>query len=105
MPARRPLGHAQITVSTTGSTLDTFIGGAGIPRGASFMLMSLPATNGIRLRDDGTAPTAAIGIALGGAAAPTTFEYSGTLKNVRLIRSGAADAVVDLSFYDHGGDF
>lgn len=102
MPARRPLGHAQITVSTTGSTLDTFIGGAGVPRGASCVVISTPATNQVRFRDDGTAPTSAIGILL---PASSIYEYKGNLEAIRFIRSGGADAVLDLAFYSHSGDF
>lgn len=82
--------YQQLTVSTTSTALT-------VPAGARIALITLEATNGARWRDDGTAPTAAIGMPIAGGAGPVLFQ--GNLSALRFIRSGAADAVLNVSYY------
>lgn len=91
---RRPLGHIQMTISTASIPFTS------IPRGASLAVIQCGATNGIRFRDDGTAPTSAIGLQI---RADTNYEYDGNLNAIRFIRSGGADATIDIAFYDSTG--
>lgn len=83
-----PKGYEQITVSTLVKSLT-------VPAGAKKAILRV-STNPIRWRDDGIAPTAAIGMPL---VADNEREFEGVLEAVRLIRSGAADATVDVSYY------
>ena len=82
------LGYQQITNLTAATALT-------VPPGATFALI-IPDTQSVRWRDDGTDPTAAIGMPLG----PTgILEYDGNLKNIRFIQQ-AASAVLNISYYD-----
>jgi hypothetical protein len=85
-----PLGYAQLTVSTTAVQL------SNVPAAAVGCLIVLNATNGVRWRDDGQNPTAAVGMLLAGGG---TLDYRGTPSRLRFIREGAADAVVNVSYY------
>lgn len=82
-------GYQQLTVSTTAVVLT-------VPAGAKRALITLEPTNGVRWRDDGTAPTATVGMPIAGGG---TLEFEGKLEAVRLIRSGAADAVANVNYY------
>lgn len=85
------LGYEQLTVSTTAVAL------ASVPARARRALVVLDATNGVRWRDDGGNPTAAIGMPLAGGG---VLEFEGVLASLRLIRSGGADAVANVTYYD-----
>lgn len=87
-----PSGFEVITVSTVS------IGGTAATYGASNMAVCSVETNPIRLRDDGVAPTAAIGRPF---LAASSFMTCGklALSQLRMIRSGAADASVSCSYY------
>jgi hypothetical protein len=61
---------------------------------ANFALIT-PDTNGVRWRDDGTAPTASIGMPL---AAGVTLQYDGDLSKIKFIES-TASAVLNVSYY------
>lgn len=86
-----PLGFASVAVSTIA------IGLPGIPSNgrAKKAFVSIE-TNAVRWRDDTTAPTAAIGHPI---AAAGTLEYEGSFDNLKFIRSGAADAVLNITYY------
>ena len=89
-----PLGYQQLTVSTAAV-------GLTVPSGARVAMMVLNGnTNGVRWRDDGVDPTAAIGMPIsfedGG---NQFFKYDGKLARIKFIRSGGADAVLNISYY------
>lgn len=88
-----PAGFQQIAAAT----LDTG-GSLTVPNTAqqppSYVLLS-PDTQAVRFRDDGTAPTAAIGIVI---AVGTIFKYEGDLKAIRFI-SATAGANLNISYY------
>lgn len=87
---KSPVGYEQITVSTVAVAL------ASVPPKATNALIVV-STNGVRFRDDGTNPTAAIGVPI---AAGQSLQYDGDPSALKFIRSGAADAVVDVSYYE-----
>ncbi len=67
---------------------------SSIPAGAStaeFIVES----QGIRYRDDGTAPTATVGMPV---AAGVSFQYSGTLSTLQFIEQ-TASAKLNVSYY------
>jgi hypothetical protein len=55
----------------------------------------IPQTQAVRWRDDGTAPTASIGMPL---AAGVTLQYDGDLTQIRFIQQ-TASAVLNVSYY------
>jgi hypothetical protein len=82
------MGHEQLdTLATAASTTP--------PAGAKYALISA-STQSVRFRDDGTAPTAAIGIVITAADAP--FWYSGNLHALQFIEI-TASAAVDIAYY------
>lgn len=85
-----PLGYAQATVGAVAAGLPS------IPSRAKRAVITIE-TNGVRWRDDGTAPTAAVGHPI--AAGAPAFEYEGVLGAVQFIRSGAADATLNVTYY------
>jgi hypothetical protein len=82
-----PLGHQQIT-SLSSST------GLTVPDGTSFCMIQAE-TQSIRWRDDGTVPTASVGMLL---AAGDTLHYTGKTKNLRIIET-TASAKINVSYY------
>lgn len=87
-----PLGYQQITVSTTAVALT-------VPSNASYADV-IVGTNGIRVRDDGTNPTASVGMPYGVSALPQRFTVkgAGALAALRMIRI-SADSEVNVSYY------
>lgn len=83
----RPLGYQQITSlsSATGLT---------VPRGAIVALIQ-PETQAVRWRDDGTNPTASVGMPL---AAGETLPYTGYLETIKFIQQ-TASATLNISYY------
>ena len=81
------LGYQQIT-SLSASTALTVPGGAT-------MALIVAETQAVRWRDDGTAPTASIGMPL---AVGTSLSYDGDLKAIRFIQQ-AASATLNVSYY------
>lgn len=83
------LGYQQIT-SLSASTALT------IPTGAdpSFCIV-VAQTQGVRWRDDGTAPTASIGMPL---AVGQALQYDGDLRKIRFIEQ-TASAALNISYY------
>ena len=85
-----PLGYCQLSVSTA-TAVSTCTG--GIPAGT--LKTQICSSTAIRYRDDGTSPTASIGMP---AQALSCFAYDGTISTVQIIpQSGTS--VVDISFY------
>lgn len=87
-----PLGFVQMT------SLGSAIALADIPDGAQRAHITVEAQN-VRLRDDGTNPTTAIGLQLipaGTASQP--YEYKGDLSAVRVIEE-AGNAKMNVSYY------
>jgi hypothetical protein len=82
-----PLGYQKIT-SLSASTALT------VPAGAKRALIR-PETQGVRWRDDGTAPTASVGMPLD---AGETLPYSGDLKAIRFIEQ-TASAALNVAYY------
>ncbi len=76
-----PTGSYQQLVNPATSTALT------VPPGARYAMLNVEGANGIRMRDDGTAPTATVGILL---TAGTNYWYTGKLAAVRVIAGGAA---------------
>lgn len=91
---RECLGFEQITVSNTAVPL------TAPPQQANLAVIKNSSANTLRVRGDGTDPTAAIGHLI---AATGTYgdqhEAWGNLKMVNLIRTGASDAVIEVHYY------
>ncbi len=90
-----PLGYCQLTAPGAASKLSACNSGAGIPAGANVVVIRTEG-QAIRYRDDGTAPTAAIGQPI--LVADPPFVYEGTLAAFQLIQE-AGSATVDITFY------
>ena len=90
-----PLGYCQLTSPGAASKLSACNSGAGIPAGANLAVIRTEG-QAIRYRDDGTAPTAAIGQPI--LVADPPFVYQGTLSAFQLIQEGS-NATVDVTFY------
>lgn len=86
-----PKGHQQLTPSAaTGLT---------VPDGAKYAAIRTTGQN-IRIRDDGTNPTALIGLVIGtGDVNP--FWYVGNLHELKMVQV-AASATVDVLYYGDG---
>jgi hypothetical protein len=84
-----PLGFQQLAIGTGSAS------GLTPPAGAFFALIQSEVAN-LRYRDDGTAPTAAIGMRLLSASTPQ--EYTGSLTALRFIAEGAG-AFLNVTYY------
>lgn len=82
-----PLGYQQITAVPTGTFLT-------VPTGARMVQICVE-TQAIRYRDDGTAPTASVGMPV---PAATCFTYSGSLPAIQFIQQ-TGTAVLDALYY------
>jgi hypothetical protein len=95
-----PLGYKQIPAASTAAAFTLATAGlattygAGIPPGATLAVIS-PEAQGIRWRDDGTVPTAAIGYRL---LADNELLYYGPLASWSGINI-VAGAIVNIVFY------
>lgn len=83
----RPLGYQQITSLSSASALT-------VPRNATVALIQ-PQTQAVRWRDDGTNPTASVGMPL---AVGETLPYTGYLENIRFIQQ-TASAAINICYY------
>ncbi len=91
--ANQPMGHFQGTTdAATAKSMATLIG-AAIPGGANWVRISHDVA--CRYRDDGTAPTASVGISM---QATYINDYNGDLSTLQVI-SQSGTATYDLSFY------
>lgn len=84
------LGYQQITDLSSSTTLT-------VPSGSTLAVIQCTAQN-VRWRDDGTAPTATVGMQL---APGDYFFYTGELSNIRFIEE-AASAVLNISYFGAG---
>lgn len=82
-----PLGYQQITSLSSAAALT-------VPIGATIALVAVEGGS-IRYRDDGTAPTATVGMPI---AAGQEFQYTGNLAAIQFISQGAA-ATLDVLYY------
>lgn len=87
-----PLGVAQDTTISAASGLPTVSG--SIPAATTVALIQVTGQN-CRWRDDGTDPTASVGIQLG---AGTSFWYRGTFSAFKIIEE-AASAVLNVAYF------
>lgn len=85
-----PLGYAQGDVSTV-VLLSTLL---AIPPGATYVVVT-PESDGIRWRDDGTNPTASVGMPL---AAGATLSYDGDPAKLRVVAQ-TGTATVNVAYY------
>lgn len=85
--SRIALGYEQITGLNT-------VKGLTPPDGATLVVLNVE-TKSIRWRDDGTSPTASVGMEL---FASDTFIYNGELTRIRFIEE-AASAKINVSYY------
>lgn len=85
-----PLGYAQASLTTV-QALSALL---AVPSGATYAVIS-PETNGFRWRDDGTNPTAAIGMPV---AAGATLTYDGDLSAIKLV-SQTGTCTVNVSYF------
>jgi hypothetical protein len=83
-----PLGFQQLT-SLASAT------GLSVPTGATAALITCEVAS-VRYRDDGTNPTAAVGMIMGPGASPLL--YAGSLAAISFIQVSAG-AVLDVSYY------
>lgn len=87
-PVYVPLGYQQQTSLASAVSL------TNIPVGATFASICVDVA-GVRWRDDGTAPTATIGMQI---PAGTCLPYSGTLSKIQFIQA-TAGAILNVSYY------
>ena len=91
----RPLGYVQVAAGGLNAALTIaslqFPGQSapGIPEGAQMLLLQ-PESQAIRMRDDGTAPTAAVGYPV---AVGSEFQYTGALASLQVIAQAAGAAL------------
>jgi hypothetical protein len=88
-----PLGFGALTLSGTAVLLSSITG--GIPPRARLAIISVETANA-RFRDDGTAPTATVGVQLASGAVP--FIYTGDLTAIQFV-AVSGSPVVNVSFY------
>lgn len=86
---KTPLGFAQLAVSNTSVSLPT------IPAAANLAVICVE-SGAVRWRDDGTDPTAAVGMLL---PAGGTYEFDANLAEIEFIRT-SVDAALSISYYE-----
>lgn len=89
------LGYTQLTSLAGASLLGALVG--GIPAGTEQVLVQAEAQN-VRYRDDGTAPTAAVGMLL---VVNTVYTLSVAQLGVAKVIEAAASAKLNVTFYGH----
>lgn len=87
------LGFQQLTISGTAALLT-------VPAGATIAEICNEG-GAVRYRDDGTAPTASVGVpvAAGSVTAPFCFAYSGPLAALQFIQQAAGAGPLDIDYY------
>jgi hypothetical protein len=83
-----PKGYQQLTSLATAQ-------GLTVPEKAVLALVQIEGTRPVRWRDDGTDPTASVGIQVSG---NTSFWYVGDLQSVKFIEENAG-VIVNVSYY------
>jgi hypothetical protein len=88
----KPLGFQQISAATLASAT-----GLTAPTGTTCAYVSIdPASNGVRWRDDGTAPTTSVGMLL---TAGSVLTFSGDLTALKFILVSGGSPVANISYY------
>ena len=77
-------------------SVTTVVGLTSPPAQATYAII-IPETNGIRWRDDGTDPTATVGMPV---AAGSTLVYDGDLSKIKIV-SQTGTATVNVSYFVH----
>lgn len=87
-----PLGFEQLSVTNVAV-------GLTVPVNAKLALIENDTSvgNPVRWRDDGVAPTAAIGMSL---EKGVSFEYTGDLSAIEFVRKGGSNSTLNISYYD-----
>lgn len=81
----------------TGTILTGDLAGSGsVPKHVGYAVVRC-ATANVRWRDDGTDPSATVGVPLN---VGEELDYDGNPAKIKFIRTGAADATLDISYYD-----
>lgn len=88
---RAPCGYQQIATLTTSTTLTIPPACGGNPT----LAVITPEAQAVRYRDDGTDPTAAIGMPM---AVGVTLEYQGSISKIEFIEQ-TAGAKLNVSYY------
>ncbi|HVU88038.1 MAG TPA: hypothetical protein VHD36_12025 [Pirellulales bacterium] len=90
MPIRKPLGYRQLTTIDAATTLSP-------PAGAQYAIIAADSAKGINLRwrDDGTAPTTAVGMEI---LAGNEEPYTGDLSAVQVI-GVSTGAAANVAYY------
>lgn len=90
------LGYQQLATlsSATGLTVPSIDPNTGLTVKANFALIT-PEAQAVRWRDDGTDPTASVGMPL---AAGVTLQYDGDLSKIKFIEQ-TGGAKVNISYY------
>ena len=89
------IGYQKITdLSTAVGLTVPALDKTGLNQMPTFALIT-PLTGNVRWRDDGTAPTASVGMPL---AAGVTLQYDGNLKGIKFIDNGGT-AELNISYY------
>ncbi len=84
-------GYQQLTVSSTAVA-------PTLPSGKQIQLMVITVeTANVRWRDDGTDPTASVGMPIW--LNQTPFAFNGDISRIKFIRQGATDATVNITYY------
>ena len=84
-----PCGYEQV------ASLVTAVGLGAIPNSATFAVVQVEGAD-VRWRDDGSAPTASVGMILPGG---SQWTFSGDLTVVQFINTAAGTAKLNVSFY------
>lgn len=89
------IGYQQITSLSSAQSLTVpLLDKTGLNQKPTFALIT-PETQGVRWRDDGTDPTASVGMPL---AAGVTLQYDGDLNKIKFIEQ-AGSAKLNISYY------
>lgn len=95
---QKPLGYVQIpaaTIASTAVTLAAQVAAAGLTLDGVELVVIQVETAALRWRDDGTAPTTAIGMQV---FTSSTFFYTGDFSKIQFI-AGGTGTIVDISLY------
>jgi hypothetical protein len=89
------MGYQQITSLSSATKLTVTQRDLNGLVGTTRIAIITPETQGVRWRDDGTAPTASVGMPL---AAGVTLQYDGDLSQIQFIEQ-AASAKLNVTYY------
>ena len=92
---RRPLGYQQIASATLAAATLLTLPTAKPGNPAAYAVIQNNGTTGVRWRDDGTAPTATVGMLL---PAGSELDYSGDLSLIQFIYVSTGP-ILDVNYY------